>query len=47
VILADRGGQKFEDRRIKENVLPIWFNHSATHDPNVWKQYRVPQKINL
>ena len=47
VILADRGGQKFEDPRIKENVLPIWFNHSATHDPAVWTKYSIPQKIKL
>ncbi len=47
VILADRGGQKFVDPRIKENVLPIWFNHSATHDPAVWKKYKVPAKISL
>jgi hypothetical protein len=45
VILADRGGQKFKDPRIEENVLPIWFNHSATHDPAVWQQNNVPAKI--
>jgi pimeloyl-ACP methyl ester carboxylesterase len=37
VILADRGGQRFPDRRITENVLPIWFDHTATHNPAVWK----------
>ncbi len=42
VILADRGGQHFNDPRIKENVLPIWFNHSATHDRTVWQRYTVP-----
>ncbi|MCG3203156.1 MAG: hypothetical protein NFCOHLIN_03075 [Gammaproteobacteria bacterium] len=47
VILADRGGQKFTDPRIKENVLPIWFNHSATHDPAVWTKYNVAAKIGL
>jgi hypothetical protein len=42
VILADRGGQKFSDPRIRENVLPVWFNHFATHDPAVWAKYNVP-----
>jgi hypothetical protein len=41
VILADRGGQKFNRPEIEEHVLPIWFNHSATHDPNVWDEYNV------
>ncbi len=47
VILADRGGQKFTDPRIKENVLPIWFNHGATRDPDVWKNYNIAIKIRL
>ena len=42
VILADGGGQRFNDSRIQENVLPLWFNHSATHDPQVWRQQNVP-----
>jgi hypothetical protein len=42
VILADRGGQKFSDPHIHENVLPVWFNHFATHDPAVWVKYNVP-----
>jgi hypothetical protein len=45
VILADRGGQRFRDPRIEENVLPLWFNHSATHDPEVWKRHDVPRMI--
>jgi len=45
VILADRGGQKFTDPRIQENVLPVWFNHFATHDPAVWVKYNVPAKL--
>lgn len=47
VILADRGGQKFADPRIKENVLPIWFNHGATHDRAVWTKYNVAAKVAL
>ncbi|HEV2733095.1 MAG TPA: hypothetical protein VGV15_23935 [Terriglobales bacterium] len=41
VILADRGGQKFSDPRIHENVLPIWFDHFATHDPANWDRYNI------
>lgn len=47
VILADRGGQKFADPRIKENVLPIWFHHTATHDRAVWTKYNVAAKVGL
>ena len=42
VILADRGGQRFRDPRIRENVLPIWFRHSDTHEPDVWRRHDVP-----
>ncbi len=45
VILADGGGQRFRDPRIQEHVLPLWFNHSATHDPQVWRQYNVPAML--
>lgn len=45
VILADRGGQRFQDPRIEENVLPVWFNHSASHDPKVWHDHDVPRMI--
>jgi hypothetical protein len=41
VILADRGGQRFNDNRIQEHVLPIWFDHFATHDPGTWATYDV------
>ena len=41
VILADRGGQRFQDNHIDEHVLPIWFDHFATHDPHTWDRYRV------
>jgi hypothetical protein len=47
VILADRGGQKFTDIRIRENVLPVWFDHSATHMPDVWSnvKYGIPAML--
>ncbi len=41
VILADRGGQRFDFPGITENVLPIWFDHFATHNPDVWRQHNV------
>lgn len=45
VILADRGGQKFTDPRIQENVLPVWFDHFATHDPANWQKYNIPAML--
>ena len=45
VILVDGGGQRFNDTRIKEHVLPVWFNHSATHDPAVWGANNVPPML--
>jgi hypothetical protein len=45
VILADRGGQRFQLPEIQENVLPVWFNHSATHDPSVWTKNKVPSML--
>jgi len=45
VILVDGGGQKFQDSRIEEHVLPIWFDHFATHDPQVWRDHDVPSLI--
>jgi hypothetical protein len=44
IILADRGGQRFKHPKIEENVLPIWFDHTATHNPDVWKNntYQIP-----
>jgi len=41
VILADGGGQRFPDTRIEEHVLPVWFDHFATHDPDTWVQNQV------
>jgi hypothetical protein len=45
VILADGGGQRFHDNRIEEHALPIWFNHSASHDPATWQQFNVPAML--
>jgi hypothetical protein len=47
VILADAGGQRFRHPKIKEIVLPIWFDHGASHDPRVWQDHDVAQKTNL
>jgi hypothetical protein len=45
VILADGGGQRFHDNRIEEHVLPLWFDHSASHDVGTWQQYDVPAML--
>ena len=47
VILADGGGQRFNHPDIVEIVLPIWFDHSATHESKVWQKHNVAQKIKL
>jgi hypothetical protein len=47
VVLADRGGQRFNHPNIEEHVLPIWFDHSATHDPAVWKKHHVKDMLGL
>jgi len=41
VILVDGGGQRFSDPRINEHVLPIWFDHFTTHDPETWEDHRI------
>ncbi len=45
VILADQGGQRFRHPQIRENVLPIWFDHTATHNPDVWRNHNVPSRL--
>jgi pimeloyl-ACP methyl ester carboxylesterase len=45
VILADGGGQRFHDGRIEENVLPVWFDHFTTHDPDTWERYDLPSRL--
>lgn len=47
VILADGGAQRFNHPDIREIVLPIWFDHSATYDPQVWRKYKIAQQIGL
>jgi len=43
MVLADRAGQIFNLPQIEEHVLPIWFKHSATHEPDVWKEFNIGQ----
>ncbi len=35
---------RFTDPRIEEHTLALWFDHSATHNPDVWKnpKYNIP-----
>jgi hypothetical protein len=41
VLLADGSGSRFNDPRYNEHVLPVFFNHSATHDPAIWTKYNI------
>lgn len=45
VIIADGGGQRFQHPNIAEHVLPIWFDHFASHTPSVWKKHNVPSML--
>jgi hypothetical protein len=47
VLLADGGGARFTDPRYDDHVLPVWFNHSATHDPKVWQKYGVAALLKM
>ena len=41
VVLADGGRQHFRDPRVHEHVLPLWFTHSATRQPDVWRRHKI------
>lgn len=45
VLLADGSASRFSDPRYNEHVLPVWFNHSATHDPDVWRRFDIPSML--
>lgn len=45
VLLADGSASRFSDPRYNEHILPIWFNHSATHAPAVWIKYKIPTML--
>jgi len=46
VILADKGGQRFNDPRIKEIVLPLWFTkHQAPRQSSVWQSQKLHQYL--
>jgi hypothetical protein len=45
VLLVDGSAGRFSDPRYNEHVLPVWFNHSATHDPDVWRRYNIPSML--
>lgn len=47
VLLADGSGSRFTDPRYDDHVLPIWFNHSASHDPKVWEKYGVAALLKM
>jgi hypothetical protein len=46
VIMADRAGQSFPiGSGIKDTVLPLWYNHSATTDPDVWQKHSLDRFV--
>lgn len=45
VLLADGSGLSFSDPRYNDHVLPVWFRHSASHDPAVWRKLNVPAML--
>ncbi len=45
VLLADGSASRFSDPRYNDHTLPVWFNHSATHDPDVWMRYNIPSML--
>lgn len=45
VLLADGSAARFTDPRYNDHTLPVWFNHSATHDPDVWRRYNIPSML--
>jgi hypothetical protein len=45
VIDLDGGGQRYDHREIEEVVLPIIDEHSATHDPDVWRKYEISKLL--
>jgi len=45
VILADGGGQRFHDMRIQQHVLPVWFDHFTTHEPDTWERYDIKSML--
>ena len=49
VVMADLGGQKFDDPRIEDLPLTVWFDHSASHEEAEWishgLQFRLPVEV--
>jgi hypothetical protein len=45
VLLLDRAGQYCRNPDIEEHILPIWFSHSATHEPEVWREHNLAAKL--
>lgn len=45
VVLVDGGNFRFRNPKIQDVQLPIWFDHSASHDPDVWSTYKVSKRV--
>jgi hypothetical protein len=45
-ILGDAGGQRFpKGSGIREHILPVWFKHSVSHDPEFWQAHELQQEL--
>ena len=44
VVLLDGGGHYFSPP-VREQHLPIWISHSATHEPRVWRKFRLDEEL--
>jgi len=46
IIMADRGRQRFDDARVQEIILPIWFGrHGTTRRSSTWRDQNLMQYL--
>lgn len=45
VVLVDGGGFRFRHPQVTDVPLPLWFDHGASHEPDVWAKHGVAAKI--
>ncbi|MGH0030475.1 MAG: hypothetical protein ACQGVC_11840 [Myxococcota bacterium] len=45
VVLADGGRLKFRHPQIRDETIPLWFKHDASHDEDVWDRYRLADRL--
>ena len=48
VIMADRGNQEFEDRRIREHILPFWYGaHDSCRRSSTWRSQDLAKHLQV